>query len=303
MSNPLRLGTRASALAQWQANWVAARLRELGTVVDVILMTTQGDTEKGSLVNFGGQGLFTKELQRALLANEIDLAVHSLKDLPTQTVPGLSIAAVPEREECGDALVANDVASLEALPERAVVGTGSLRRKAQLLNLRPDLEVTDIRGNVETRLKKLDDGQFQAIVLAEAGLRRLELATRISQIIPKSIMLPAIGQGALGIEIRHDDDATLSAVQLLDDPVSHQCAIAERALLATLRAGCLAPVGAWGRVKEDQLQLDAIVLSPDGQSAVRANGLGAPDESRQLGESVATELLSQGAAELIAAAH
>src|SRR5262245_54778381 len=252
MSSPsparLRLGTRGSALARWQAEWVAARLSARGVAVELVPITTKGDVKTGPLGQIGGEGLFTKELQRALLERQIDLAVHSLKDLPTTPVEGLSLAAVPERESTSDVLVSAKAWRIEDLPPSAHVGTGSLRREAQLLHLRPDLIVEDIRGNIETRLRKLTDGQFDAIVLAEAGLKRLGLADRDVHIIPRSVMLPAVGQGALGIETREDDDQTQSFLQPLDHTETHQAVDAERALLAALRAGCLAPVGAWARV-------------------------------------------------------
>ena len=239
----LRLGTRSSPLARWQAEWVAARLTERGVAVELVPITTQGDVKTQPLGQIGGQGLFTKELQRALLDGQIDLAVHSLKDLPTAPVDGLSLAAVPPRESTADVLVSNIVKQIEQLPPSARIGTGSLRRKAQLLHLRPDLQVEEIRGNVDTRLRKLDEGQYDAIVLAEAGLRRLGLAERIVQVIPRSLMLPAVGQGALGIEARADDAATCNLLAPLDDAATHQAVLAERSLLLTLRGGCLAPVG------------------------------------------------------------
>jgi hydroxymethylbilane synthase len=301
--SPLRLGTRASPLARWQAEWVAARLAELGAEVQLVPITTQGDVKTAPLGQIGGMGLFTKELQRALLEGQIDLAVHSLKDLPTAPVEGLALAAVPPRESTADVLVSNVAKSLEALPPNARVGTGSLRRKAQLWHLRPDLAIDDIRGNVETRLRKLDEGQFDAIVLAEAGLKRLGLVDRIRQVIPGTKMLPAVGQGALGIETRSDDSTTRDIVGRLDDVVTHQAIIAERALLEALRAGCLAPVGAWARIEGDLLALDAVVLSGDGKERLAAFDSGAPDEALALGKRVAQSLLDRGAQALIAAAR
>jgi len=296
----LRLGTRASALARWQAEWVAAQLQKRGTAVELVPITTQGDVKSGPLGQIGGQGLFTKELQRALLAGQIDLAVHSLKDLPTAPVDGLLLAAVPERESTADVLISSKAESIESLPRSARVGTGSLRRKAQLLHLRPDLVIEDIRGNVETRLRKLDDGHYDAIVLAEAGLKRLGLAGRVTQIIPRAIMLPAVGQGALGIETRANDTPTQSALAPLDDFETHQAVLAERTLLFALRAGCLAPVGAWGRLEKGRLSLDAVVLSPDGTRRLTASGSADMATAVALGQQVAGELLAQGAAELIA---
>jgi hydroxymethylbilane synthase len=299
----LRLGTRASPLAQWQANWVASRLRERGAAVDLVPITTEGDVTSGPLGQIGGQGLFTKEIQRALLDGQIDVAVHSLKDLPTEPVPGLAIAAVPPRESTSDVLVSRKANRVESLPRGARVGTGSLRRKAQLLHWRSDLLVEDIRGNVETRLKKLDDGLFDAIVLAEAGLKRLGFSERIAAVLPREKMLPAIGQGALAVEGRADDAATRSQLAALDHLETHYCVLAERALLAALRAGCLAPVGAYGRVEGGRLVLDAVVLSPDGQRRLSASGADDAARAVELGQRVASKLLAEGAAELISAAR
>jgi hydroxymethylbilane synthase len=278
-------------------------LRERSVAVDLVLITTQGDVKTGPLGQIGGQGLFTKEIQRALLDDKIDLAVHSLKDLPTEEVAGLAIAAVPPRESTADVLVSPTAHSVAELPPEAHVGTGSLRRKAQLLHMRPDLNITDIRGNVETRLKKLDDGEFDAIVLAEAGLKRLGFVERIKSVIPREQMLPAIGQGALALETRAEDRATREVLAPLDDFETHQSVIAERALLAALRAGCLAPVGAYGRIEGGRLALDAVVLSPDGRQRLVASGSTETAAAAALGEQLAAKLLEQGAGELIAAAR
>ena len=299
----LRLGTRGSPLARWQAEWVAARLTELGVAVTLVPITTQGDVKSQPLGEIGGQGLFTKELQRALLDGQIDLAVHSLKDLPTAPVPGLVLAAVPERESTDDVLVSNIADRIESLPRAARVGTGSLRRKAQLLHKRPDLRVEEIRGNVETRLRKLDEGQYDAIVLAEAGLRRLGMIDRIVHVIPRQIMLPAVGQGALGIEARAGDEATLALLAPLDYAATHQAVLAERTLLLTLRGGCLAPVGAWARLEQGHLALDAVVLSGDGMRKLKSQGTASPSDAIPLGRRVAELLLDQGAAELIASSR
>jgi hydroxymethylbilane synthase len=299
----LRLGTRASALARWQADWVAAELGKLGVPVEMIHISTQGDVSSRPLGAIGGQGLFTKELQRALLDGSIDLAVHSLKDLPTERVPGLQLAAVPERESTRDVLVSNVADTLDALPPGARIGTGSIRRRAQLLHARPDLQVSEIRGNVDTRLRKLDEGQYEAIVLAEAGLRRLGWGERITQVLPIELMLSAVGQGALGIEARSDDGPTLQALAPLDHPVTHLAVLAERALLAALRAGCLAPVGAWARLAGGQLQLDAVVLSHDGRARLSAAASGPPEQAESLGQQAAADLLARGAAELIGASR
>jgi hydroxymethylbilane synthase len=290
----LRLGTRSSALARWQAEWVAARLTELGVTVELVPITTQGDVKTGPLGQIGGQGLFTKELQRALLDNQIDLAVHSLKDLPTAPVEGLLIAAVPQRESTADVLLSAKADS---------IGTGSLRRKAQLLHRRPDLIITDIRGNLDTRLRKLDDGDYDAIILAEAGLKRLGLAGRIRQIIPRQLMLPAVGQGALAIETRADDERTRLLIAPLDHEPTHLAIVAERMLLWMLRAGCLAPVGALAEVKGERLSLSGVVLSPDGRRRIAAGAAMTTHDATYLGQAVAEELIAHGATELIAGAH
>lgn len=299
----LRLGTRASALARWQADWVAAELAKLGITVEMVHVSTQGDVSSRPLGAIGGQGVFTKELQRALLEGIIDLAVHSLKDLPTECVPGLRLAAVPERESTRDALICRTAGSFPALPLGARIGTGSIRRRAQLLHARPDLEILEIRGNVDTRLRKLDEEQYDAIVLAEAGLKRLGLAQRITQILPLELMLPAVGQGALAIEAREGDDPALEILARLDDPPTHAAVRSERALLSALRAGCLAPVGAWARVAGGRLQLDAVVLSHDGRHRISVSKAGPCEEAELLGEQAATDLLAQGAEQLIVASR
>ena len=296
----LRLGTRGSPLALWQAKWVAARLGELGAQVELVLITTGGDVTSQPISATGEQGLFTKEIQRALLDDRADLAVHSLKDLPTESVAGLMLASVPRRAAPGDVLVSNVASSLDELTAGARIGTGSRRRQSQLLHARSDLQVEEIRGNVDTRLRKLDEGQYDGILLAEAGLRRLGLENRITQQIPLNVMLPAIGQGALGIESRENDLTTLAAVAQLDDAHSHQAVSAERAMLSELRGGCLAPVGAWGRVEQETLVLDGVVLSMDGTIRLEARVEGAPEQADLLGRQAAQDLLASGAAELIA---
>lgn len=295
----IRIGTRGSALAKWQAEWVSAQLQNLGVAVELVFIKTGGDGTTTPITASGEQGLFTKEIQRALLDGRVDLAVHSLKDLPTDAVDGLVLAAVPTREQTQDALVSNGHDRLDDLPKQARVGTGSRRRQSQLLYARPDLEVLDIRGNVDTRLKKLDDGEYDAIILAAAGLKRLGLADRIRQQLPVDIMLPAIGQGALGLETRSDDDTTISIVRRLDDAQAHSGVLAERTMLATLRGGCLAPVGAHARFADDRLHLDGVVLSPDGTQRITASRDATPADAASLGASVANELLEQGARDLI----
>jgi len=300
----VRLGTRASALARWQADWVAARLEELGVEVILVPVTTSGDRQqRGPVPAIGTQGVFTKEIQLALVDDRIDLAVHSLKDLPTEPVDGLCLAAVPKRASASDVLVCREHGSLDDLAEGAVLGTGSLRRRAQILHVRPDLRMKDIRGNVDTRLRKLDGRQYDAVVLAEAGLRRLGMAGRITQVLPHSVVLPAVGQGALGLETRREDRVVRDIVERLDHGPTHAAVVAERSMLAALKGGCLAPVAAWGRVADDLLTLTGRVLSPDGARKIEATLTGRPAEPTELGNRVALELTAQGAAALIRAAR
>lgn len=299
----IRLGTRKSPLARWQAEWVAQQLQQLGHEVEMVWITTQGDVTTQPLGTVGGQGLFTKEIQRALLDSQIDLAVHSLKDLPTQPIDGLKLGAVPQREVVGDCLIAPSGTTLESLPTHAKIGTGSLRRAAQLRAWRSDLEILDIRGNVETRIKKHDDGQYDAIVLAEAGLHRLGYLERVAQKLPLERVLPAVGQGALGLEIRADDATTYEALQGLNHGDSHAAVIAERCLLNHLRGGCLAPVAAWGRVENGQLRLQARVLALDGSKMVSIDKASTGDQAAELGIEAAEELIAQGAQTLIEAAR
>jgi hydroxymethylbilane synthase len=305
MNTPFRLGTRASALARWQADWVAARLRERGVDVELVLITTQGDAEQRDPIgNLGSPGVFTKEIQRALLEDRVDLAVHSLKDLPTEMVEGLCLAAVPPRETTADVLISREGHGFADLPSGATIGTGSLRRRAQLWHLRPDLAMAGIRGNVDTRLEKLARGDFDAIVLAAAGLKRLGLGGRITEILPSDRVLPAVGQGALGIETRLADERTRAVLAALDDPVTHAAVLAERTLLADLAGGCLAPIAAWARPLEDgSLHLAAAVLSQDGRQRLFSSQQGSLANAASLGSQVAAALLAQGAADLIAAAR
>ena len=295
-----RLGTRGSPLAQWQANWVAAQLQQHGVPVELVNITTSGDRQQAAATPLVGTGVFTKEIQRELLAGRIDLAVHSLKDLPTEPAPGLVLAAVPQRAAVADVLVSERFASVDLLPPGAVIGTGSFRRRAQLLHYRNDLEMRDIRGNVDTRLRKLREGHYEAIILAQAGLERLGLAQHITQVLPPDLMLPAVGQGALGIETREDDAATRAALAVLDHAPTHAAVVAERAMMATLHGGCLAPVAAWGRIEGEQLHLTGRVLDPAGTQKLEAAMSSAADDAQSLGQRVADVLLQQGAAELIA---
>ena len=299
----IRIGTRGSKLALWQANWVRSQLIEAGYEAELVIITTSGDISTRPLSEVGGQGLFTKEIQRELLADRVDVAVHSLKDLPTLAVPTLVLAAVPERETTEDCLVSRSRAAFEELPAGSRVGTGSSRRQAQLRAWRGDVEVLDIRGNVDSRLRKLHEGEFDAIVLAVAGLTRLGLAEHISQRLPQNRVLPAIGQGALGLECRESDHQARGALSKLNDPPSMAAVVAERSLLANLLGGCLAPIAAHGTVVEQELTLRARVLSVDGQRQINGSEIGSIFEAAQIGARLAERLSQQGAAALIATAR
>lgn len=300
---PLRIGTRGSALARWQAEWIAAQLQQQDLDVEIIVIATSGDNQPGPITSAASPGLFTKEIQAALLHEDVDVAVHSLKDLPTQPTAELTLAAIPVRESPWDVLVSSHSKTLDQLDPGARVGTGSPRRKAQLLHIRSDLNILDIRGNVDTRLRKLADGQYDSLVLAEAGLQRLGLQAHITEVFSPDRMLPAVGQGALGVEVRSHDHQSREILAALNDPATVASVTAERTILATLQAGCLAPVATWGRMNADQLIVDAIVLSHDGRQRLFAQATGAATEAKAMGQAVAHELLQQGAASLIADAH
>lgn len=296
----IRIGTRGSVLARTQSCWVAAQLVDRGVSCQVITISTAADRSSAPIASFGTQGVFTKEIQQALLRDEIDIAVHSMKDLPTLDVPGLAWVSSPQRVDPRDALITQGGDSLEALPNGSRVGTGSLRRKAQLLAARPDLEVVPIRGNVDTRLAKVTDREVDGVILAVAGLKRLDREDAIRQILPPESMLPAVGQGALALEIREDDEGTREAADLLNDLATYRSVQAERAMLRTLQGGCLAPVAAWAQPQPDsRLALQAAVLSPDGSRRIDTAATGTWDEAEALGISVAETLLHGGAAELI----
>ncbi len=300
----IRIGTRGSKLARWQADWVAGELTQRGHSVELVIIATEGDISTASLRDVGGQGVFSKEIQRALLADQADLAVHSLKDLPTIPIEGLTLAAVPPRESTDDCLLSRSGENFEQLPAGATIGTGSARRGAQLLAWRPDIVIADIRGNVDSRIRKMHAGDYDAIILAAAGLSRLELTAQITQTLPQNRILPAIGQGALGLECRTPDEATRAAVEQLNCADSFAAVTAERSLLLHLLAGCLAPVAAVGKINgTGQLELSAGVFSIDGRQAVTGQRRGSPTSAVELGAELADELKRQGAAELIAAAR
>ncbi|HZG93928.1 MAG TPA: hydroxymethylbilane synthase [Mycobacteriales bacterium] len=296
----LRLGTRRSALAMAQSGGVAATI--LGTTgrdVELVEITTRGDVDQGAITQIGGTGVFVTALRDALYAGTIDLAVHSLKDLPTAAADGLVIAAVPPREDPRDALCHPGGLTLGELPQGARIGTGSPRRTAQLSALGLGLELVPIRGNVDTRLKKAADGVVDAVVLARAGLSRLDRLDAISEVLDPIQCLPAPGQGALAIECRAEDTELLGLLRSLDDVDSRACVLAERSLLAALEAGCTAPVGALADVADDELYLRAVVAAVDGSDAMRQSLTGPVDEPELLGRRLAEILLEDGAAELM----
>ena len=299
--NLLRIATRGSALALWQANHIRERLAQLhGIESELIRIRTSGDKFQGASVaqvseQAGTKGIFIKELEEALLAGTADLAVHSMKDVPTENPAGLVFPAITKREDVRDCLISRAGAKLKDLAPGARVGTSSLRRQAQLRHHRPDLELLDLRGNVDTRLKKVAAGEFDAIVLATAGMNRLGASDKITQILPPEIMLPAVGQGALGIEARVDDRETLRLVAALDDPESHEAVTAERALLRELEGGCQVPLGAWARRENGELRLEACVFSADGKEFVRKDLRGRPEDAEKLGVRLGQILIEAGA--------
>jgi hydroxymethylbilane synthase len=300
----LRLGTRGSALALAQSGAVADRLRaELGTDVELVRIQTEGDVNSAAIAQIGGTGVFVTALRDALLAGTVDLAVHSYKDLPTAAAPGLVIAAVPVREDPRDVLVARDGLTIGELPSGARIGTGSPRRGAQLLGLGLGHEVVPIRGNVDTRIGKVRSGELDAVVLARAGLARLARLDEATEVIDPLTMLPAPAQGALALECRADDEELVALLGGLDHADTRAAVDAERALLATLEAGCTAPVGALGQVAEGEdgpeIYLRGLVAAVDGTDAVRLSATGPTSEAAEVGRRLAAELLALGAADLM----
>jgi hydroxymethylbilane synthase len=298
----VRIATRASPLAFWQANHVADRLRSLEPSLDVRLVEIQttGDLDRDApLAQIGGQGVFTKEIQRALLDRRADVAVHSLKDLPTVALEGLVLAAVPPRGPAGDVLVSKRHRSFSELPAGARVATSSQRRRAQILHRRPDLRLVEIRGNVETRLNKLVAEDLDAIILAQAGLERLGLSHHVTEILDPAWMLPAVGQGALGLECREGRELVRPLLERIDDPVTRLVVLAERAMLRGLGGGCQLPIGASGSARTGVLHLRGVVLSPDGKSRVEEEIRGPLTDAESLGQSLAERLLLRGASRLL----
>lgn len=306
MMKTLKIATRQSPLALWQAEHIRARLEAMHAdlTVELVTFVTQGDKILDTpLAKIGGKGLFVKELEAALMDGRADLAVHSMKDVPMALPEGLSLAVICEREDPFDAFVSNHYASFTDLPQGAKVGTSSLRRKCQILKARPDLEIIDLRGNVGTRLSKLDNGQYDGIILASAGLKRLGLAERIRHTIQPDVSLPAVGQGALGLECRSQDHAVLDLILPLMHAETNVCVRAERAFNAYLEGGCQVPIAGYATLQNGQLQIEGRVGSVDGQTILKAVQYGAPEQAEMLGEELAKALLAQGAGDLLKALY
>lgn len=294
----LRIGTRRSKLALWQANFVKQRLEERGHTVELVLITTTGDKILDApLAKIGGKGLFVKEIEEALLRGEIDLAVHSLKDVPMNLPEGLVLGAITERESPFDVLISREGKTLEELPEGSIVGTSSLRRQVQIKRKRPDLRVEVLRGNVDTRLRKLEEGMYDAIVLAHAGIRRMGLEDRITQILDDFI--PAVGQGSLAIEVREDDRAVLDAISFLDHRESRLRAECERAFLRELQGGCQVPIGAFAWVEGERLKLRAFISDLEGRHFLEGMEEGEISQAEQIGIRFARRLLEEGGREIL----
>lgn len=302
MTQVLRIATRQSPLALWQAEHIKARLEALheGLQVELVTFVTKGDKILDTpLAKIGGKGLFVKELETAMLNGDADIAVHSMKDVPMEFPEGLELGVICTRENPQDAFVSNEYASLASLPEGAVVGTSSLRRQCQLQSMRPDLKIESLRGNVQTRLRKLDDGEYDAIILAAAGLIRMEMQSRISEYLASEISLPAGGQGALGIEWRTGDETVHNLVKPLHDDISAACVLAERALNRRLQGGCQVPIACYCTENEGELHLRGLVGSIDGKQLIRSEGKATTAEAEQLGVKAAEDLLAQGAGEIL----
>jgi hydroxymethylbilane synthase len=297
----LTIGSRGSQLALWQAHWIQARLEKLGEECRIEIIRTTGDNiAEVALSQVGTKGLFTKEIEEALLAGSIDVAVHSLKDMPTAIPAGLTLAAIPEREDPRDALIGR---ALEDLAKGARVGTGSLRRAAQLRARRPDLQIEDIRGNVDTRLRKLDEGRYDAIVLASAGLRRLGWENRITELFNPTVICPAVGQGALAVETRDDSGVAFKIAKRLEHAETRAAVTSERAVLASLGGGCQAPIGAHAYIDGDKLFVIAVIVSPDGTQVIRQAKQGPVGDAAALGQSLAEQLLSAGGKHILDAVY
>lgn len=303
MKANLIIGTRQSLLALWQSNHIASLLRKQYPDCQVSLkkIVTKGDRILDvPLAQIGGKGLFTKEIETELLDGTVDLAVHSLKDMPTVLPEGLCLTAITTRANVGDAFVSNKYASFSELPQGAVLGTSSLRRKAQLLAVRPDLKIVDLRGNVDTRLRKLDEGQMDAIILAAAGLERLGHADRIREIIPTTVCLPAVGQGALAIECRSDNKEVRDMLAFLNDLPTKQATDAERAFLGLIEGGCQVPIGVHAEVENNNVKIEAVIASLDGSKVLRNNITGPAVNAADLGRKLGQQMLAEGGEQILA---
>ena len=294
----LRIGTRGSLLAKWQAESIRKRMfAATGVEAEIVIIKTAGDRmRQAPLTQIGGKGIFIKELEEALLEESIDLAVHSVKDIPTDTPSRLMFPAVCRRDDVRDCLVGSTLANLR---QGARVGTSSLRRQAQVLHIRPDLDFRDLRGNVDTRLRKVESGEYEAILLAKAGLDRLGVSQRISEILSPDVCMPAVGQGAIAAECRLKDTETADILAPLDDAETRTAIIAERALLAALQGGCQVPLGAWARIERGELVLEACVCSVDGVQYVKQRATAPPDQAAALGEHMARLLIEAGAQSIL----
>jgi hydroxymethylbilane synthase len=294
----LRIGTRKSKLALWQANFVKEELEKKGHSVELVLITTSGDKILDApLAKIGGKGLFVKEIEEALLRKEIDLAVHSLKDVPMELPKGLTLGAITERESPFDVLISRGGEKLEELPEGALVGTSSLRRQVQIRRKRPDLKVEVLRGNVDTRLRKLEEGRYHAIILAYAGVKRMELEGRIAQVLEDFV--PAVGQGSLAIEIRESDEDVLNTVSFLNHQESRIRAECERSFLKELQGGCQVPIGAYAWLEGDKLLIRGFLSDLEGVRFIEGCEVGKPEEPQELGKRLAGELLKRGGEEIL----
>jgi hydroxymethylbilane synthase len=298
---PIRIGTRGSMLAKWQAEFVRKKIfQATGVDAEIVIIKTTGDKlQQTSFAQIGGKGVFVKELEEALLEEHIDLAVHSVKDIPTNVPSRLCFPVICRREDTRDCVVSAKGESLANLRQGARIGTSSLRRQAQVRHLRSDLDVRELRGNVDTRLRKVESGEYDAILLAKAGLDRLGWSNRISEVLAPEVCMPAVGQGALGVQARLKDNDIANALAPLDDYETRQSIVAERALLGALEGGCQVPLGAWARFERGELVIDAVVCSPDGAHHVRQRATAPPEQARELGHRVAQMLIDSGAREIL----
>ncbi len=308
MKSKIVIGTRGSKLALWQAEWIKSELEKTHSGIEVslqIIKTTGDKILDVPLAQVGGKGLFVKEIEEAMLRNEIDIAVHSMKDVPTEFPEGLHLAVITKREDPRDAFITRKengswkIAKFQDLPEGAVIGTSSLRRSSQLLNLRPDLKIEQLRGNVDTRLRKLDEGMYDAIILATAGVKRLGWSDRITEMMSPDVSLPAIGQGAVGIECRIDDSEVYDAIAPLNHHETEVCVRAERAFLRKLEGGCQVPIAAHAVLKDGKVIIEGLVGDVEGKKIIRGSREGDEKDNRSLGTSLAEELLDRGAKEIL----